>query len=763
VDAQRIRVSGTVQGVGFRPYVYALAEHMGVHGWVCNTSSHVEIHAEGDPDALGRFATELPLRVPPLARIDLLTIETVESQGYSEFTIRESVVEPGAFQPISPDIALCPDCRRELLDPLDRRFLYPFINCTRCGPRLTIIRDVPYDRARTSMASFPMCAECRREYEDPNNRRFHAEPIACPACGPRVWLSRQGKETAAASEAILRARTMLREGKILAIRGVGGFHLACDAANQDAIRALRARKRRNAKPFAVMVPDLAQADVCCILADAERAALASREAPIVIVQRREDRVISADVAPGNGTVGLMLAYSPLHVLLMADGIPPWEHAPAPRALVMTSGNISEEPIAIGNAEAMERLAPLADAFLLHDRDIIQRCDDSVTRVFAGTTLQVLRRSRGFAPAALRLTHPSPALLAVGGELKNAFCLARGGYAFLSPHIGDMENAETLDAFSQSVERFQRLFHAQPTAVAHDLHPGYLSTRWAEEHFPPERRTGVQHHHAHAAACIAENGLPPDRRVIALAFDGTGYGTDGAIWGGEVLLAHCLDFERILHLEYLPLPGGDAAIRKPWRIAVGYAAALGIAIDGLPFLQSVDPQEVEVVRRQVARGINTPRTSSMGRLFDAVAALTGVRNEIDYEAQGAVELEELARGWLGHAEPYPFHIADGTIHVSEVIAAVAADAKAGHPAALMGARFHRTVCRIAVEACQFARDATGLQEVALSGGVWQNELLFSLACFALRTAAFTVYTHHTVPANDGGIALGQAVVAAERMK
>jgi hydrogenase maturation protein HypF len=763
VGAQRIRVNGTVQGVGFRPFVYSLARRHHITGWVRNTSSGVEIQIEGEPDLLAGFAAELPAHAPPLARIDRISVEEAEPGGATEFRILESVAEPGAFQPISPDIALCSDCRRELIDPRDRRYLYPFINCTRCGPRLTIIRDVPYDRARTSMQPFPMCADCRREYENPLDRRFHAEPTACPVCGPQVWLAVNGVKKATHMDAILQARRMLREGQIVAVRGLGGFHLACDASNSLAVRALRKRKRREAKPFAVMAADEEMALECCDLNGPERALLNGREAPIVISRRRADSAVSQEIAPGTGTLGIFLAYSPLHVLLTAGGVPELDAEPSPRLLVMTSGNLSEEPIAIGNEEALRRLAPLADAFLLHDREIIQRCDDSVARVFAGVSPQLLRRSRGFAPAAVCLTHPSPPLLAVGGELKNAFCLAHGEYAFLSPHIGDMENAETLDAFAQAVERYQRLFHTVPEAVAHDMHPGYMSTQWAREHFEPGRRHAVQHHHAHAAACLAENGLPPDRRVIALAFDGTGYGTDGAIWGGEVLLADCAAFERFLHLEYLPLPGGDAAIRKPWRIAAGYCAALGIPTDGLPFLQNVDPRQWGIVRQQAERGLNAPRTSSMGRLFDAVAALANVRLEIDYEAQGAIELEEQARAWKDNAAPYPFQMEEGLIRVGGLLAAVVEDARSGRPAAQIGARFHRTVSDMAVAACCRAREEGGWQAVALSGGVWQNELLFSLALPALRALGFTVYTHHAVPANDGGLALGQAAVAAERMR
>jgi hydrogenase maturation protein HypF len=616
----------------------------------------------------------------------------------------------------------------------------------------------------------------------------------------------------------LAARRLLREGRILAIRGMGGFHLACDAASADAVRELRRRKRRSAKPFAVMVRDLAAAEACCEINAAERELLAGRQKPIVILRRREagDCPAVEAVAPGNGTLGVMLPYSPLHLLLLHRGDPVLDAESAPDMLVMTSGNLSEEPIAIGNDEALARLGGVADAFLLHDREIIQRCDDSVVRVYPGATVGALRdvpeksatqdsidrsagarrvaplqnyiptdefrqrdvhrrdtpiplrRSRGYAPAPVMLPHSVPAILAVGGELKNVFCLARGRYAFLSPHIGDMENAETLEAFEQAVERFERLFHTEPEIIAHDLHPGYLGTRWACEHAGSRPLVAVQHHHAHAAACMAENNLPGDRPAIALAFDGTGYGEDGATWGAEVLVADYRGFERALHLEYLPLPGGDAAVRKPWRIAVGFAARLGLPLDGLPFLRGIDPREVEVVRAQTDRNLNAPPVSSMGRLFDAVAALAGVpvfsaggRTEIDYEAQGAIELEELSRGAIRDSEEYPFRIEGENIRLAELLEAVIRDVRAGLAAGTVGGRFHRTVRSIAVSAARAVRAERGIREVALSGGVWQNALLFEITTAALQEAGFEVYTHHHVPTNDGGLALGQAVIASAR--
>lgn len=784
MDARKIRVSGIVQGVGFRPFVFNLATRLGVRGWVCNTSSSVEIVAEGESATLEEFTALLRRDAPPLARIDSLTWEPAAPARHAAFEIRDSLPHAGEFQPVSPDIALCADCSRELFDPCNRRYLYPFINCTNCGPRLTIIRDVPYDRQLTSMAPFPMCPACRAEYENPRDRRFHAQPIACPVCGPNVRIWKRGMSTiegfddptAMARQAaplqdhtlagpLLAVRRLLREGRIVAIRGLGGFHLACDAANPKAVRELRRRKRRSAKPFAVMLPDLAAVEACCEVNAPERELLSGPEKPVVILRRKADCLVVKDVAPGNGTLGVMLPYSPLHLLLMHQGDPVLDAEPAPAALVMTSGNLSEEPIATGNEEALIRLGSLADAFLLHNREIIQRCDDSVWRVYgaqAGAPLPIpLRRSRGYAPAPVLLSQPVPSILAVGGELKNVFCLARDRYAFLSPHIGDMENAETLAAFEEAVERYQRLFHTEPEIIAHDMHPAYLGTRWASEHAGTRRLVPVQHHHAHAAACMADNNLPPESRVIALAFDGTGYGSDGAIWGGEILIAGYADFERVFHLEYLPLPGGDAAIRRPWRIAVGYAHSLDIPIDDLPFLRAVDPREADIVRTQVKRDVNTAPTSSLGRLFDAVTALTGVRLEIDYEAQGAIELEELSRDFVRESGEYPFRLDDGEIHVGELLAAIVGDLRAGVGTGCIGARFHRTVRSIAVSACQAVRTSRGLDDVVLSGGVWQNSLLLGLTVESLREAGFAVYTHRRVPANDGGIALGQAVIAAAK--
>jgi hydrogenase maturation protein HypF len=785
VLSKRIHVAGVVQGVGFRPFVYNLAGRYQLRGEVRNTSAGVDIAVEGDDQAVQAFVLALRSDAPPLARIEALTVVDAAPGGFASFAIGASQTRPGAFQPVSPDVALCADCERELFDPDNRRYLYPFINCTHCGPRFTIIRDLPYDRAATTMADFPLCAACQREYDDPADRRFHAQPVACPDCGPQVELWRNG-QTAAPRQlaAVLHARGLLSAGAILAVKGLGGFHLACDAGNVAAVAELRRRKGRVGKPFAVMLADLATVEEVCHVSPAELGLLTGREKPIVLLARRPEQRLAAEVSSGLTTLGVMLPYTPLHHLLLNQSDPVLAAEPAPRALVMTSGNVSEEPLAAGNDEALARLGGLADAFLLHNRDIYLRCDDSVLRVIVpgadplGQTAEreaattptqpatlVIRRARGYAPCPVHLPFEAPPVLAVGGELKNTFCLTRDRYAFLSQHIGDMQNLETLAAFEQNVAHLARLFHIEPAVIAHDLHPDYLSTRWAQRQTGAQW-VGVQHHHAHIAAVMADNGLDGSEPVIGLAFDGTGYGTDGAIWGGEFLIADYSGFRRAAHLEYLPLPGGDAATRKPWRIALGYAAALGLHLGGLPFLRGINPGEAAVVRTAATRRLNAPLTSSMGRLFDAVAALANVRAEVSYEAQAAIELEALAQPALSETGTYPYRLdqVEGVtiIRLAELLDAVRADVAAGQPAGRISARFHRTIATLSVALCQQLRVETGLARVALSGGVWQNLTLLRLVCAGLRAAGFSVYTHQQVPPNDGGLALGQAAVAARQV-
>lgn len=765
--AKHIHVTGVVQGVGFRPFVYGLANRLDLRGWVCNTSAGVEIVIEGDEGSTGMFLRSLSEQAPPLARIDQVSVEEETPGHYANFEIRESERVEGAFQPISADIALCPDCERELFDPADRRYLYPFINCTNCGPRFTIIKDIPYDRPSTTMADFPLCENCRKEYENPLDRRFHAQPVACPDCGPFVELRFLSPDRSPVSSidlrlsAILKARRMLTEGKIIAVKGLGGFHLACDAANRNAVEELRRRKGRAGKPFAVMMADLGTVERICEVNQAERALLTGREKPVVLLGKKSNAGIVESVAPGMDSLGVMLPYTPLHHLLINQTDPGLKRESVPPVLVMTSGNFSEEPIATQNQEALERFVSLADAVLLHNRDIHIRCDDSVVRVDrrngdkSGSTVY-LRRSRAYAPYPVSLPFDSIPILAVGGELKNTFCLTRERYAFLSQHIGDMENAEVYASFEQGVEHLSRMFRVRPEVIAHDLHPGYFTTNYAES-FEDIPRIPVQHHHAHIAACMADNGLS-DRKVIGLSFDGTGYGVDGKIWGGEVLFASYSDFERFAHLEYLPLPGGDAATRNPWRIAVGYAEALDLDIEGLSFLSTIEAQAVDVVRMQVRKKLNAPQTSSMGRLFDAAASLVGIRNEVTYEAQAAMELEVLSKPALIEANPYPFDIEDGIMRVGNLFGRVIDDIRKDERVGLIGARFHKTISAMAVEICRQARVHAGLNEVALSGGVWQNQVLLDLTRAALLKDGFIVYTHRQTPANDGGLALGQAVVA-----
>ncbi len=750
---RRLVVRGIVQGVGFRPFVYGLAVRHQLAGFVGNDSQGVFIEVEGPPDAIDAFIGELRAHPPPLASIESIASEALPPTGETAFVIVASAQQAGASTSISPDVAICADCLRELFDPSDRRYRYPFINCTNCGPRFTIIRDIPYDRAQTTMASFAMCLRCAAEYHDPTDRRFHAQPNACPDCGPRVWFERPGQAVVWDDAAIRAAQDALRAGQIVAVRGIGGFHLACDATSDAALQALRARKGRVDKPFALMVRDLNAARALTEVSDAEAELLTGPARPIVLLRRRPDAHVSPLVAPSNGYLGLMLPYSPLHYLLL-DGLD--------QPLVMTSGNLSDEPICKDNEEARARLAGLADAFLFHNREIHIHCDDSVMRVLDGAPLPI-RRSRGYAPFPVRLPRPAPMLVAAGGELKATFCITRDQNAYLSQHIGDMENLETLRAYERAVDHFVRLFRLRPEAVICDLHPGYLTMQWAERfaasHGLPLFK--VQHHHAHVAACLAEHGFDPDERVIGVSFDGTGYGSDGAIWGGEVLIANCRAFQRAAHLKYTPLPGGDAGIRRPYRVALAHLWAAGIPWESdLPCIAACPPDEQRVLRRQLERRLNSPLTSSAGRLFDAVAALIGVRQVITYEAQAAIELEALC----DHDEPghYPFTIEDADVLVLDpapMLRAIVDDLRAGVRRESIAAKVHNTLAKIIVEVSILLRARSGVKVVALSGGVFQNVTLLRQARAQLQAAGFRVLTHQAVPPNDGGLALGQAVIGA----
>jgi hydrogenase maturation protein HypF len=744
-----VRVEGIVQGVGFRPFVYTLASGLSLGGLVGNDADGVFAEVEGSPTAVEQFLHRLPREAPPLARVDRVRSWPLEPAGAGPaFTIVASPARTGPPRAlVSPDTATCADCLRELADPADRRYRYPFINCTNCGPRFTIVRDVPYDRARTTMGAFPMCAPCAAEYGNPANRRFHAEPTCCADCGPTLALTDPGGQPLS-GDPIEEAAQRLRAGQILAIKGLGGYHLAADATSEQATAALRARKHREDKPFAVMAADVAAARSLVGVNQPAAGLLTSPARPIVLLPRHPDTPVAAAVAPGNHQLGVMLPYTPLHHLLLQVMAGP---------IVLTSGNVSDEPIAYQDDDARDRLATIADAFLTHDRGIHIRTDDSVTRIFDDKKM-VLRRSRGYAPEPVRVrTRFRRPVLACGAELKNTFCLAQGDTVVISHHIGDLENAETLRSFTEGIEHLGRLFGIEPAVVAHDLHPEYLSTKYALERADAAGvdLIGVQHHHAHIASCLADNGT--EGPVIGVAFDGTGYGLDGTIWGGEFLVAGLADFERAGHLAPVPMPGGAAAIRQPWRMAAAY----------LPGAESTDvfrrhEDQWAAVTSMARQGVNAPLTSSAGRLFDAVSALLGVRDTINYEGQAAVELEQLADPAEDAA--YQATITDGspfTVSGADLMAQAAADLAAGVPRAVIAARFHHGVARLIEDGCTLIRDREGLTTVALSGGVFQNLLLLTETVTRLKARGFQVLTHAQVPCNDGGISLGQAVVAAAR--
>jgi hydrogenase maturation protein HypF len=732
----RIRVEGIVQGVGFR-----------LAGSVANDGRGVTIEVEGDESELSRFRAALEREAPPLALIERLTSREVGTRGETSFVIAPSAAGQQRSTLISPDVATCEDCLRELFDPADRRYRYPFINCTNCGPRFTIIRDVPYDRAATTMAAFAMCRECAREYRDPTDRRFHAQPVACPACGPRLVLL-DGVGNPSPEEPIAAAARLIRRGRIVAVKGLGGYHLAVDAADEAAVATLRARKYREEKPFALMARDLEAARRLAHVSPEEAALLTGPRRPIVLMRRLPDAPVASAVAPGNAFLGVMLPYTPLHHLLARELDGPF---------VLTSGNLSDEPIAYRDDEALERLHGIADAFLTHDRAIHMRTDDSVLRLFRGAPMP-LRRSRGYAPQPLTLPWEfSRPVLACGAELKNTFCLTKGRHAFLSHHIGDLENYEALRSFAEGIAHFRRLFDIRPEIVAYDLHPEYLSTKWALDQEGVEL-IGVQHHHAHIASCLADNGEAGP--AIGVAFDGLGYGSDGTLWGGESLLADLRGFARVGHLRRLPMPGGAAAIREPWRMAAVYLeAACGGDVPPLAVVQRQRARWEAVL--QVARsGLHSPLTSSVGRLFDAVAAILGVRDRVSYEGQAAIELEQLADATETVA--YGAALADRQdgfeLDGADLVRAVVADLLAGAEPAAIAARFHNGVAAAIRRGCRAVRERTGLSTVALSGGVFQNVLLLGRAIDLLEADGFRVLRHRQVPPNDGGISLGQAVVA-----
>jgi hydrogenase maturation protein HypF len=772
-----IRVEGIVQGVGFRPFVYALAERMGLGGYVANDQRGVLIEVEGAAPAIAEFGSRLRSQAPLLASIERLSMTKIAPRGDRHFTIAASNSEGMSRTMIAPDTATCSDCLREIFDPANRRHRYPFTNCTNCGPRFTIIRDLPYDRPSTTMAGFAMCALCTLEYHDPSDRRFHAQPVCCPDCGPRVVLvegktrahlqprpqrphpnplagqgeGRQQESQRDPGDPIEAAARLLEAGYIVAIKGLGGYHLAACASNEAAVSSLRARKHREDKPFAVMVPDLGAARRLALIDEAEERALGGARRPIVLVARRADTPLAPSVAPDNRFVGLMLPYTPMHHLLChALGQP----------MVLTSGNVSDEPIAYRDDDAAERLSPIADFFLGHDRPIHIRTDDSVVRVFGGREMPI-RRSRGYAPAPLTLpVEARRQILSCGAELKNTFCLARDRIAFISHHIGDLENYRSLRAFVDGIEHFRRLFELRPELVVHDLHPEYLSTKYALD-LEGVELMAVQHHHAHVAACLADNG--EQGPAIGVAFDGLGSGADATLWGGEFLLADLRGFRRVGHFEPVPMPGGAAAIKQPWRMALAY---LDLLYAGDP------PAGLQVIKRNRKRWdavavamrakVNSPMTSSAGRLFDAAAALVGSRDVVNYEGQAAIEFEQMAD--LAERGAYDASISrKDAIRISGagLVRAVVEDVGAGTPGGIVSARFHNGMARVIVAVCEIIRREHGVNTVALSGGVFQNVLLLERTAQGLRETGFNVLTHCRVPANDGGIAFGQTAIAAAR--
>ncbi len=748
--AKRLKVNGIVQGVGFRPFIFQLAQKYGLKGEVANTSAGVSILVEGLSANVTSFEADLATQAPPLAYIVDIASQSGTVKHYADFAIVKSQGESEMSTLISPDVSICDDCLAELLDPGNRRYHYPFINCTNCGPRYTIIGDIPYDRPKTSMRHFIMCAACQAEYDEPTNRRFHAQPNACDDCGPCVGLFDNLKNEIDKQDPVGKAVELLKQGHILAIKGLGGYHLAADAANTDAVRRLRRRKMREEKPFAVMSADLAAIRGYAAVNTEEEQLLTSIRRPIVLLKKKVRNLISEQVAPRNNYFGVMLPYTPLHYLLLQYDF---------TALVMTSGNLSEEPIAIDNEDAFKRLAAIADYFLIHDRTIYLRSDDSIVRHIAGAE-RFIRRSRGVVPIPVFLKNEVPPILACGAELKNTICVTRQDKAFLSQHIGDLENIATYDFFKLTVEHLKRILDIQPEIIACDMHPDYLSTRFAAEQAPIPN-IQVQHHHAHVVSCMAEHKLEGD--VIGLAFDGTGFGTDGTIWGGEILIAGSHEFKRAGHLATVAMPGSAAAIKEPWRMAISYLQhTFGDNFQNLdlPVLGEIETEKVNILREMIAKKVNSPLTSSLGRLFDGVAAICGIRKQVSFEGQAAMEFEMLAADATN--QMYDYQWETGVSHrllTAPIIEGVVADIQNRVPIAKISAKFHRTLIRLFAEFCDLIRRENDLNRVVLSGGCFQNATLLSGLMQALHAKKFEVFTHQQVPANDGGISLGQAVVAA----
>jgi hydrogenase maturation protein HypF len=754
---RRIWVRGVVQGVGFRPFVYTTAASTGLSGSVRNDSAGAVIEVEGNVDDIDRFLGRLRGGPPPLAIIEEVAVQQIPTVGGTGFRIEDTSCSDGGRTLVSPDVALCADCEAEMRNPADRRYRHAFVNCTNCGPRFTIIAALPYDRANTTMANFPMCVDCAAEYADPTDRRFHAQPVCCPQCGPALsYRARRGHRTDG-EDGLHRARRLLRDGGILAVKGIGGYHLACDAENNDAVTELRRRKHRGDKPFAVMVAHVAVARTLGNFDTNSERLLSGPQRPIVLVGRSPSAPVADSVAPRNPDLGVMLAYTPLHMLLF--GLPGDE--PGPATLVMTSGNLGGEPICHRDDDATERLSHLADGWLMHDRPILVPCDDSVVRTLPHGGELPIRRSRGYAPLPVALPVPVPPTLAVGADMKNTMAVAEGRYAWLSQHIGDMDDLATLSAFDSAAAHLAALTGVTPEILVADAHPRYRSTSWAHRHAGARPVHTVQHHHAHIAAVMAEHGLDGSEQVLGFAFDGTGYGPDGAVWGGEVLLADYKSYRRIAQLKYVPLPGGDVSVLRPYRMALSHLWAAGVPwADDLAPVRACPADERRVLLHQLETGLGCAPTSSMGRLFDAVSALAGVRQVADYEAQAAIELEGLSRAADPGTVRYHFHVdvaPDATTRIdpAPVLTAVVDDVGAGVRAGVIGARFHAAIAGLVAD---LATDsAAGTDTVALSGGVFQNALLLDASSTALSRKGFTVITHRWVPPNDGGIALGQLLI------
>ncbi|MBT9174694.1 MAG: Carbamoyltransferase HypF [candidate division WS2 bacterium] len=752
LELKKILIKGIVQGVGFRPFIYRLAHKFQVKGYIINTSNGVVLEAEAVKPVLNKFIEAITSEAPPLSRIEEIIIQELNPKYYSAFEIRESQADDG-YQLISPDIATCKDCLDELFDPNDRRYQYPFINCTNCGPRFTIIQDIPYDRAKTTMSIFPMCPQCNEEYHNPLHRRFHAQPNACPACGPHLMLTDRTGVEIKTENPLKNAINYLKEGKIIAIKGLGGFHLTCDAQNKQVVELLRKRKNRLFKPFALMMKSLEDIHKYCYLNNEEIKLLSSPQAPIVLLKKKNNTNIAPSVAPNNNYLGVMLPYTPLHHLLLNGYQDP---------LVMTSGNLSEEPISFINEEALERLNNMADYFLLHNRDIHACYDDSVLTIFENKTYPI-RKARGYSPTALKLNFKKPAVvLACGADLKNSFTFIKDGYAFVSQHNGDLEDYQTYTNYQRNIDIYQKLFRLEPDTVAYDLHPDYFSTLYSQSLSAKSRLIPIQHHYAHTASCMTDNGL--NERVIGISFDGVGYGLDGNLWGGEFMIADFHGFERVSHLEYLPLPGGDISVKKPYRIALSYIhTLLGKLPHNLELLKYTDDEEVNLIIQQIDKNFNTFLTSSCGRLFDAVSSILNICQNVTYEGQAAIELEMLSEDRSdSNADYYPFDLKETgnswVIKLGLLLNSLLDDYLKGIDKGVIGNRFHNTLAKIALNVSELIRKNHGLNKIVLSGGCFQNQLLLKKTIMQMQNQGFEVYIHKNVPTNDGGISLGQAVIA-----